>query len=133
VAAGQADAKIPFSDRVTMTLGQIASMLPRGGSSAVPSAERVLPGPLSAGSLVAGRYRLVGVAGRGATGTVWRARDELLNRDVALKNFLGSAHGARVEACLLRVCRRHRGQRQSPLPDFPKDSWPPAPRRDHSW
>jgi serine/threonine protein kinase len=40
-----------------------------------------------AGALLAGRYRLVELAGRGATASVWRARDELLDRDVAVKQF----------------------------------------------
>ncbi|HLK75123.1 MAG TPA: serine/threonine-protein kinase [Streptosporangiaceae bacterium] len=37
------------------------------------------------GRVIAGRYRLETPIGRGAMGVVWRARDQLLDRDVALK------------------------------------------------
>jgi serine/threonine protein kinase len=37
------------------------------------------------GRVIAGRYRLQAPIGRGAMGVVWRARDELLDRDVAIK------------------------------------------------
>ncbi|KAK1178972.1 protein kinase [Streptomyces sp. NBS 14/10] len=40
-----------------------------------------------AGRLVAGRYRLISVLGRGATGVVWRATDELIGRSVAVKEL----------------------------------------------
>ncbi|HET6704393.1 serine/threonine-protein kinase [Amycolatopsis sp.] len=39
------------------------------------------------GAVIAGRYRVLGRAGHGAMGTVWRAKDERLDRLVAIKQL----------------------------------------------
>ncbi|GAB3962983.1 hypothetical protein GCM10029978_019610 [Actinoallomurus acanthiterrae] len=44
--------------------------------------------PLGEGSVLSRRYRLLSQIGRGGMGTVWRAHDDLLDRDVAVKEVL---------------------------------------------
>jgi eukaryotic-like serine/threonine-protein kinase len=56
---------------------------PRGARARVPAGTERSP----VGELLAGRYRVAELAGHGATGGVWRAEDELLDRDVAIKRI----------------------------------------------
>jgi hypothetical protein len=90
--------------------GETKTMFGEGSST---SAEE---GRFPAGTVLAGRYRVLGLIGHGGMGEVYRAYDLILNQAVALK-FLGRANMS--EAALARFHDEVRVARPGVAPERP--------------
>jgi hypothetical protein len=90
--------------------GETATVYLKESSAASPTVEGRFP----AGTILAGRYRVIGLLGRGGMGEVYRATDLILNQAVALK-FLSEAHVS--DAALARLRNEVRVARQVSHPN----------------
>ena len=86
--------------------GALGAELARGLDRPSPGAgSPSLPAGLAPGATLAGRYRLVERLGGGGMGVVLRARDSVLDRDVAIKAVVSTAPGGSWRERVLREAR----------------------------
>ena len=89
------------------------TMLGEGSVGSPP--QSIEEGRFPAGTTLAGRYRILGLLGRGGMGEVYRALDLILNQPVALKFLSQAAHTG--EAALARFRNEVRIARQVSHPN----------------
>jgi hypothetical protein len=97
--AGGLAGNSPALDRLRRELGLDG----RTAAALEEAAARSLEGPLAAGQVLAGRFRVVRFLGRGGAGRAFLAQDELLHRTIVLKEVL--LDGPDQEAAVLREAR----------------------------
>jgi serine/threonine-protein kinase len=96
-------------ERMLVADGRAGGVLDKPPSSSAPE-----EGRFPAGTVLAGRYRILGLLGHGGMGEVYKAFDLILNQTVALK-FLAPAHYG--EAALARFRNEVRIARQVAHPN----------------
>lgn len=111
-ACGDAPSVEEYERRFPRLADEIREAFAEGMSEPAEPAE---PGPmLPTPGAARGRYRLTVEQGRGGFGLVWRARDDALGRDVAVKELLGAAAGDRAAQIRFLAEARIAAQLQHP-------------------